>query len=384
MDAFVSLIIIGSGLAGYMLAKEWRKLDTQTPLTILTSDDGAFYSKPLLSTALTQQKTPDQLVVSSAQTMAEELNADIICRSEVTAVDPVHHTVTDSHRQYSFSKLVFACGAQPIRAPLEGEAQAVLSVNRLEDYRVFRDWLRDKKHIAILGAGLVACEFANDLLNAGYSVTLIAPDAHPLGSVLPVAVGRVLQDRLAERGAQWRLGDRVTVLHKRGRQFVMTLESGLEITADGVLSAVGLRPRIDLARNAGIRVNRGIVVDRRLRTPFSNIFALGDCAEVDGLVQMYVAPLLQSARALAKILAGGDEPVHYPVMPIVVKTPVLPLVFCAPPLGVIGEWHLEGEGHHLRALFHDPAGQLRGFILAGDKIRDKISLAKQLPLVFAE
>lgn len=379
------LVIIGSGLAGYMLAKEWRKLDTQTPLIMITADDGAFYSKPLLSTALTQQKNPDQLAMTSAEAMAQELNAKIYCQSVVTAIDPLENIITFNQQTLKFSRLVLACGAETITPQLTGDAvDEMQTVNNLGDYRKFRQWLSGKKHIAILGAGLVGCEFANDLVNTGHTVTLIAPDTHPLMTVLPAPVGRVLQDLLAKQGVIWQLGHLATAVNHRGQQYVITLANQQEILVDGVFSAVGLRPQTNLARRAGIIVNRGIRVNRLLQTNFAHIFALGDCAEIDGLVQMYVAPLLQSARALAKILAGGHEPVHFPVMPIVLKTPVLPLVFMPPPAEVIGEWRIEGEDHHLRALFHDASGQLRGFVLAGEKIRDKMTLAKQLPLIFSE
>lgn len=378
----MSLVIIGAGLAGYMLAKEWRKLDAATPLTILTADDGAFYSKPLLSTALTQQKTPEQLVITAAEIMAQELNAKIITHAIVTQIDPVANQLHYNQHTLTFSKLVLACGAEVMPLRLNGDALAdVQSINNLSDYRRFRQWLAGKKHLAILGAGLVGCEFANDLLNAGYAVTVIAPDAYPLAAVLPVPVGHLLQDRLAQQGLIWRLNHAATAIDRHHQQFAITLSDHQQIIADGVIAAIGLRPQVNLARQAGIQINRGIVVNRWQQTHFPHIFALGDCAEVDGLVQMYVAPLLQSARALAKILTDHREPVHYPVMPIVVKTPALPLVFCASPAQVIGEWHIEGEGHHLRALFHDAAGQLRGFALAGDKIRDKMALAKQLPLI---
>ncbi len=386
MASSLPLVMIGSGLAGYMLAKEWRKLDAQTPLIIITADNGAFYSKPLLSTAFTQRKTPEQLVVTSANIMAEELNAKIICQSWVMAIDPIAQTVTLADQKIlGYSQLVLACGAAPVLPPLTGDAlQTLQTVNSLNDYDIFRQSLSGRKRIAILGAGLVGCEFGNDLINGGYTVTIIAPERSPLITLLPPVVGKLLEEKLAEAGVEWRLGHFATAINCRNEERAITLADGQEILADVVLSAAGLRPRIELARSAGIAVNRGIVVNRWHHTSVSNIFALGDCAEVDGLVQMYVAPLLQSARALAKILAGGRDPVHFPIMPVVVKTPVLPLVVYPPAAGIIGEWHIEGEEHHLRALFHDQNGQLRGFALAGDKIRDKLALAKQLPLIFSE
>lgn len=366
-----------------MLAKEWRKLDSQTPLVMITADAGEFYSKPLLSTAITQHKTSEQLVVNSAEVMAQELQAKILNHTLVNSIDPLTGTIQFQNGSCAYSKLVLACGAQTISPRLGGNASAqVQTVNSLHDYQNFRRWLADKKRLVILGAGLVACEFANDLINGGYQVTMIAPDPHPLAAVLPTEAGKLLQKFLEQTGVTWILRNKAAEVNQHEGKVSLILEDNQRILADGVISAIGLRAQMELARHAGIMVNRGICVNRYLQTNFSHIYALGDCAEVDGLVQMYVAPLLQSARALAKILAGGNEPVYYPPMPVVVKTPALPLVFSAVPPGIIGEWRIEGEGHHLRALYHDDQGQLRGFVLSGDKIRDKLSLAKQLPLFY--
>ncbi len=380
-----TLVILGSGLAGYMLAKEWRKLDNHSPLVIITHDDGSFYSKPLLSTALTQKKSPKQLIIADHQTMAADLNATIYTHAPVTAIDPRNNTVTFNQQSLSFSRLVLACGAQKIPPPLCGDAvDDVYSVNNLSEYQGFCDWLTNKKKLAILGTGLVGCEFANDLTNDGYQVTMIAPENHPLAMVLPSSIGHLLSQALTNNGVTWQLGHLAVEVNHHGQQYDLILSNGEHLNVDGVFSAIGLRPNIGLAKQAGILVNRGIVVNRWLQTNYPYIFALGDCAEVDGQVQMYVAPLLQCARALAKILNGGSDPVHYPVMPIVVKTPAFPLIFSAPPDNNMGEWHLQGEGSDLSALFHDHSGQLRGFVLVGNKIRDKMALAKQLPLVFNE
>ncbi len=374
-----SLIIIGTGLAGYMLAKEWRKLDQETPLIMVTMDDGGFYSKPLLSTALSQQKTADQLVINNVKGMAEELNANILTLSTVTGIDSKQKTITvDDKQSLSFSQLVLACGANPISPFINGDAaDEIKQVNHLQDYRRFREWLKDKKELLILGAGLVGCEFANDLSKAGYQVKMIMPEQAPMATFLPEKIGRLLQGALHQQGVEWNPGELVVSMRRQGQKIAVSLSSEKILSVDGVLSAVGLRPALQLAQKSGIEVNRGIVVNRWLQTSVPNIFALGDCAEVDGIVSLYVAPLLQSARALAQILAGGKEPVHYPAMPVVVKTSCFPLVFLVPPQGVIGKWHFEGEGNNLRALFYDDQGQLRGFALAGNTIRDKMSLAKQ-------
>jgi len=150
-----------------------------------------------------------------------------------------------------------------------------------------------------------------------------------------------------------------------------------------VVSAIGLRPRVDLAAAAGLQTSRGILVDRELKTSHANIYALGDCAEVDGLNLLYVMPLMSCARALAQTLAGTPTAVKYGPMPITVKTPVCPLVVSPPPRGTNGVWSVEGQGADIKALCHDADGNLLGYALTGTAVMEKLALNKTLPALLA-
>jgi rubredoxin-NAD+ reductase len=150
-----------------------------------------------------------------------------------------------------------------------------------------------------------------------------------------------------------------------------------------VVSAIGLRPRVDLAAAAGLQVNRGIMVDRHLKTSHANIYALGDCAEVDGLNLLYVMPLMSCARALAQTLSGNPTAVTYGPMPITVKTPVCPLVVSPPPRGAEGIWTVEGQGADIKVLCRDAAGKLLGYALTGAAVMEKLALNKELPALLA-
>ena len=199
-----SVVIIGSGLAGYLFAKEFRKLDATTPLEIVTANDGAFYSKPLLSTALTNKKSVEELAVYSADEMASQLRAKIHTATRVEFIDPHSETIITPTKKIGYQKLVMACGSQAVAPSLKGDAIAdIHSVNDLAAYGKFRQWINNKKNIAVLGAGLVGCEFANDLMNAGFKVEVIAPDAYPLAKFVPQRVGYVLQQALSEKGVNW-------------------------------------------------------------------------------------------------------------------------------------------------------------------------------------
>ena len=192
------IVIIGSGLAGYTVIREFRKLENEIPVIIISTDHGGFYSKPMLSNALAKGKTPDTLLNSNAEHVAEQMKAVTRPYSTVRAINPVNkNIVLQDGEKINYDQLVLALGANQIRLPLEGNGvEEILSVNNLDDYRSFRDTLATKKEISILGAGLIGCEFANDLAMAGYNVHVIDISIQPLGKLLPPAGGTFLQRKL--------------------------------------------------------------------------------------------------------------------------------------------------------------------------------------------
>lgn len=373
-------VILGTGLAGYTLAREWRKLDATSPLTLVTRDDGSFYSKPVLSNALAQNKTADQIPLARAEQMAAQLKAAILTRTEVTAIDTAVRTVTAGGQALAYGRLVLACGADPIRVPLEGDATGeVLSVNDLGDYARLRERLAGRRRVALLGAGLIGCEFANDLAGAGYAVEVIDPAPQPLGRLLPPLAAAFLRAALETLGVRFHFGTTAAAVNRAAAGLEIRLADGAALDADLVLSAIGLRPRTALAQAAGLAVNRGIVTDPMLRTGAPEVYALGDCAEVAGFNLPFVMPIMQAARALARTLAGTPTAVHYPAMPVVVKTPACPTVVCPPPPGIDGEWREEPAADGVRALYHDRDGRLRGFALVGAAVKDKQTLTRDIP-----
>lgn len=379
------ILILGTGLAGYTLARELRKLDSAVALTLVTRDEGSFYSKPVLSNALAQKKEPNQIALSSAADMARQLNARVQTHITVRAIDTAARTVaTEQGASFPYDRLVLALGADPIRVPLEGDAaDEVLSVNDLEDYTRFRRALHDRQRVILLGAGLIGCEFANDLRAAGRAVEVIDPAPQPLGRLLPPLAAGFLRSALEQAGVRFHFGTTAASVARAAGGFTVGLANGLRLPGDVVLSAIGLRPRIVLAQAAGLHTARGIVTDRMLATSMPGVSALGDCAEVMGLNLPFVMPIMQQARALAKTLTGTPTPVQYPAMPVVVKTPACPTVVCPPPPGIDGQWEEQASADGVRALFRDTTGALRGFALVGSASADKQALAKEIPPLLA-
>ncbi|WDY60157.1 FAD-dependent oxidoreductase [Pseudomonas sp. PSKL.D1] len=379
------IVIVGSGLAGYTVARELRKLDTVTPILIVTRDGGEFYSKPALSNAYQSARQPEQLVTCNAEQMALQLQATVLTHAAAEHIDIGAHCITINGRPQPYRALVLALGADSRRPDLPGDgADAVVTVNDLQDYRSFRRQIGQASRIAILGGGLIGCEFANDLSHAGHAVSVIDRATWPLSRLLPAQAGTAMADALASLGVHLELGNGPVAIDRDPLGLRLQLNDGRALQVDYVLSAIGLQPRVELARNAGLAVAAGIVTDACLRTSASNVYALGDCAQVHGLVLPYVMPIMIQARALARTLAGDPTPVSYPAMPVTIKTSVLPTVV-ASPLDDQGLWSTEmlGSGKqgmaNVRALYHDAQQQVRGFVLMGAATREKAELLEALP-----
>lgn len=380
------IVILGSGQSGTSVARELRKLDTETPLLIVSRDDGHFYAKPTLSNALAAGKNAAQLVVTPVEKLGEQLKASFMPRTRVDAIDVAARQLHTSAGPIAYSQLVLANGADPIRLPLAGSGAAeVLSINHLDDYAAFRERLQPGMHVAILGAGLIGCEFANDLRSAGHAVTVFDLAPQPLGRLLPPKAGAFFAERLAAAGVHFEFGISIANVDKDGAGYRLSTADGRQFKADLVLSAIGLKPAIGLAAAAGLKTNRGIVVDRHLRTSAPDVYAIGDCAEVEGLVLPFILPIMNAARALGKTLAGQATPLNYPAMPVVVKTPACPTVVSPPAMGAAGAWveeEVSGEGGSgVRALFKAPDGRLLGAALLGEASKERQSIAAQLPPV---
>ncbi|TMU20351.1 FAD-dependent oxidoreductase [Halomonas sp. ATBC28] len=383
-SSHAALVIIGTGMAGVGLARALRRLGDQRSITLVSADSGDDYSKPLLSTGFAKGLVPEQLAQRSATDLGEELNAQMVIHTQVTALDVDNQTILlEGGMVLGYDTLVLATGAAP-RVPFSIEpsvAPHCFTINDLDDYRRFHTALgQGPARVAIVGAGLVGCEFANDLHAGGHRVSLIAPEGTLLPRLLPPPLGNALGDAFSEAGIHLHLARSIdSIAAESGEDIVLRLDNGDAVSADLVLMATGLAPRTALAESAGLNVSPGgIVVDRQLRTSHSNIHALGDAACVDGVNAMYVQPLQASVKALAATLSGAPTPVSFGAWPVVVKTPLLPVV-AYPPTNTPEHWRIEGEGGDISALAENKDGRLIGFALTGGCVRRKVELSRAAP-----
>lgn len=378
------IVIAGSGLAGFTVARELRKRDVATPVTIITADDGSYYSKPTLSNALATQTAASSLVINRPEVIAKQLKIEIWPHSRVETIDTGRREIMLADQRIQYSKLVLAVGADPISPLLEGNAATeVVQVNDLASYLHLREKLSHARHVLIIGAGLVGCEFANDIAGIGIKVTVVDLMDYPLARFCPKESGDLLREALAAAGVHWRLCSQVRALDRRPPRLVATLADGYEVECDLVLAAIGLRPRIALASEAGLRVAKGICTDSRLKTSGEDVFAIGDCSEVAGQLRPFVMPIMVEARSLAATLSGRETPVEYSPMPVIVKTPACPAVLLPPDDTANGGWHVERVGDSCRGIFREAGGIMRGFALFGTATRERQALLREMVAIGA-
>lgn len=370
-----SIVVVGSGLAGFAVLRELRRLSPEARLTLVTLEDGHFYSKPALSTAFAKGKTAETLVTSPAEKMIAQLKLDARIGREAEAIDREGRVLCTTGGPIAYDALVLATGATPFRPAIAGDAaHRAISVNQLDHYAYFREQLPDGARVLIMGSGLVGTEFANDLVTSGYKPVVVDMLPLPLAQLVPPAVGEEVRDALADAGVEWQLGRTVTAIEYRGDApgYVATLDDGTRIEADLVLSAVGLRPNVALAAEAGLEVGAGIKVDECGRTSDPAIYAIGDCAEYPHGPSAFVTPIMAAARGIAPSALGTPTAIRFPPLAVQVKTTLLPLNVLPPPRGFVGEWHaVESDEAGHKHLFVDDGGVVRGYVLTRDKCEQR-------------
>lgn len=373
--------IIGSGVAAWTLVRELRKASPDAEIRLITADAGDFYSKPMLSNAFASGKTAEALLMTPATKLAEQQKVELHIHTHLQEIDLSNRTVKTDQGDFGYDQLVLGLGADTIKLPIQGNgADEVISVNDLRDYAEFRKRVDGKSKVAVLGAGLIGCEFANDLLKANIQTTVYDLADRPLPRLLPPEGSAFMKNALGNQGVEWKLDRSVTSIEKTDSGYVLTDSLGEKTKCDLVLSAVGLTPRTQIAKEAGLNTERGIVIDAFGRTNNAHVYALGDCAQYHGqFVLPYIMPVMQAARALAKTLGGEPTEIKFPAMPVMIKTPDCPAVVSPPLPGQEGEWHVEVTETGVKALFKGKTGELLGMALLGDASKERQALTPQLP-----
>ncbi|MDA3134300.1 NADH:flavorubredoxin reductase NorW [Atlantibacter subterranea] len=371
------IVIIGSGFAARQLVKNLRKQDSQVAISVIAADSIDEYNKPDLSHVISLGQRADEMTRQSAGEFAEQYNVRLFPYTWIKEIDALARVVKSTDHQWCYDKLVLATGASAFIPPVAGR-ELMLTLNSQLEYRACESQLFDARRVLIVGGGLIGSELAMDFTRAGKSVTLVDNAASILASLMPPEVSSRLQHRLTDMGVHLLLKSQLQSLEQTARGIRATFDRDRHVEVDAVISATGLRPETALARSAGVEVNRGIVVDSTLKSSNPDIYALGDCAEIDGQLLPFLQPIQISAMTLAKNLLGGNAPLKLPAMLVKVKTPELPLHLAGETRRCDLNWQISTEAQGMVAKGVDAEGQLRAFVVSEDKMKEAFALLKAL------
>jgi len=305
----MKIVIVGNGLAGTLAAKTARELDPEAGIEIFGEEKYAYYPRPNLIEFLAG-RMPYEKLFAFPENWNVRQRIDVHLGAKVAKIRPAERTVeTGSGGVFPYDALLLASGARAAVPPLTGSGlKGVFVLRTLDDALAILDHLRTHAHVAVLGGGLLGLEIARAIRGRGAEVSVVEFFDRLLPRQLDPAAAGILKHQIEKTGISVRLGavsrEILGAEEVRGIRF----ESGDEVEADLVVIAAGVKPELALAKDAGLTVERGIVVDDRLRTSRPEIFAAGDVAEHQGRVYGIIPASFEQARAAAGNMLGMDMP----------------------------------------------------------------------------
>lgn len=308
------LVVIGNGMApGRALEKLFDFKPGAYEVTIFNAEPRVNYDRIMLSPVLSGEKTFEQIVIHGDD-WYEQHGITLHKGQKVTDVNLAAKTVTSEHGiTAQYDKLIFATGSVPFIIPVPGsDKPGVLTYRDLDDVNAMLIASKARGHAVVIGGGLLGLEAAAGLKEQGMTVTVIHLMPTLMERQLDPAAGHLLRKAVEERGIQVITKANTKSIEGTDRVEKVILDDGTEIPADIVVMAVGIRPNATLAKTAGIKVNRGIVVNPAMQTSDPDVYAVGECAEFDGQCFGLVAPLYEMAGVLASHLVGDDKAAFSP------------------------------------------------------------------------
>jgi nitrite reductase [NAD(P)H] large subunit len=307
------LIVIGNGMAAARLVEELAKRALgRFAIAVIGEEPRLAYNRVLLSALLADDVTTSDIELKPARWWRDH-GVTLRYGVRATAVDLATRTVTLADRtRLAFSRLVFATGSQPIKLRIPGmDLPGVLTFRDLDDVAAIAAHKAAGRRIVVIGGGLLGLEAAYALAKAQARVTVVHLMARLMERQLDVGAAQMLKREVEGRGIRVRLQAQTARIVGKNDVEAVELTDGTVIPADAVIVAVGIRANSELARDAGLAVNGGVVVDDNLETSAKGIYAIGECAEHRGCCYGLVEPAYEQAQILARHLAG-DARAQYP------------------------------------------------------------------------
>jgi len=310
------LVVVGNGMAGTACVEQVLKYAPRFAITMFGDETHVNYNRILLSSVLAGEKSSEEIVLNGLD-WYQQNSIHLRLGVRITDVDPVAKTVTgDDGSVTLYDKLLLATGSSPLIPPIEGTKKPGVYVFRnLDDTRDLLDRAHQGARAVVIGGGLLGLEAARGLQVRGCEVTVVHLMDTLMERQLDPTGGSYLKSKMECMGVKVLLQRNTAAIVGESKVEAVAFKDGSQIPADFVVIAAGIRPNVELGRKAGLRINRGIVVNDHLETSDPDIFAVGECVEHKAVCYGLVAPLLEQGRVLAATITGNKGPTYQGSVP---------------------------------------------------------------------
>ncbi|RTE66500.1 rubredoxin [Amphritea opalescens] len=336
------IVVVGAGLSGWAAVEAIRQLDQQVPITLVSACQGDIYHKPELSVAISRGLDKAALIKETGIDAARRLGVQLMSATFVVGITPELHQLRTTRGSLTYTTLVLAQGAKPA-LPKQLPPSLCWRVNDLTSWSGMQQALaKGPQKIAIVGAGMIGCEIAEDFIRAGHQVALLDRNEFPLAGLLPPLASKRLAENLTRLGVDYRGEDEITgITELSNGQKQICFKQGDALEVDQVLAATGLMTDNRIARHAGLDFEQGIQVDpNTLQTSEPDIYALGDCISIQGTPCRFIEPIKHQAKSIAHAILEQDASDYKHSAPVIrLKTRSLPLVMNGLPVAGV-KWTL--------------------------------------------
>jgi NADPH-dependent 2,4-dienoyl-CoA reductase/sulfur reductase-like enzyme len=307
-------LIVGGGLTGDAAVRGIRELDAEGSIGLISMEPDPPYTRPNLSKGLWKGRPLEKIWRNT-----ESLGAELYLARKVTRLDPPKKYLSDdTGEEYTYEKLLLATGGSPIRLPFGDDN--IIYYRDFQDYQRLREWTERGERFLVIGGGFIGSEIAAALTMIGKKVVMVFPEQSIGANVYPHELSGFLNEYYREKGVEVVPDDLVASLEQTGYRSTVHTRSGKSFEVDGVIAGIGIRPNLELAQQAGLQVDNGIVVNEHLLTSAPDIFAAGDVAKFfhsalrKGVRVEHEDNALRMGKLAGRNMAGANEPyTHVPM-----------------------------------------------------------------------
>jgi nitrite reductase (NADH) large subunit len=302
------VVIIGCGVAGITAAQSLRNSVANAEISIYTDEIHLYYPRPRLYEVMSGEKKPEEIYTHPPQ-FYESQRIRVTLNDKATKINPgSKQLLTQAGQRVNYDKLLLANGAHPFKPPLQGaERIGIFTLRTISDALAIKEYAEKTSKVIVIGGGLLGLEFAASLKKLGKKVDVVEINSRLLPNELDQDGATILKEKLEALNIHPFLGVQTKEILGKNAVSGVLLDDGEELSGGLILIAAGIKSNVDLAAEAGIRVNRGVIVDQHLRTSDNDIYAAGDIAEFNGRVYGIIPPAIEQAKVASANVLGENQ-----------------------------------------------------------------------------